>query len=401
MRQLARMACVVAVLVAAAPHQVQAASGDLAPVGDWKYDLNNDGKLSAAELAVKALHESKGTGPLYEAIDVGPVDGVFEPNELAAFYAKSRKTSAKTLAPLLQQVGKPVGNGVDLVALYDAEKALRCASGQGIYIRQDRFDIGPYINSIPASGAQGAAFSITRDISGNATTASIHGVVDAVLYRSPCLTPPSGDTNRPYVSGFVFAPWVYANGTLKSSGKQPPTNLQFGFDTEFEVAGTKTFDLQYWTFEPYFQTDFQGAANIWGGKATWTPYRMDWRLNAATVNDRPVDYFWKFNLFADYRHVAEAGNSGLAANANYAWLGADLGIAAHLFPKQFGHTLTFSAGYDAGWDAVAGVFAGQLTSSLAWAFNPSSSISLNYTRGTDRQTMTDSDTVTVALRYKN
>ena len=407
---MARIVVLAALLAAVSAETAAAASPGAAPdqyidnyvIGDDSvYDLDHNGHLDAKELAVKALHESPATKDLYNAIDVIRIDGVFDAQELAQYYAKARKDSAKQLDPLLKQVkgGVPEKNGIDIVALYQAEKALRCAGGQGLYIRQDQFDVGVYAQSLAAGKATGASLKIAQDLAANTTTATIHGFASDVAYRSPCMLRPSGSSG-PYVSGYVFAPWVFANGTAGGAGKTPASTLKVGLNNEFEIAGAPLLDLQYYTLSPYFQTDFQDDARIVGGQAIWTPYRYDWRLNAFTGLGSPLDYYWAANLIGDFRYVDVAGNSGLKAGASYGWLGEHFGIVADVLPKQFKHNLTFNAAYDAAWNTIGGGWATEFTSSLAWNFVDSASLTLAYTSGTDRDTLVKSDQVTLSLNYK-
>ena len=206
---------------------------------DRVFDLDHNGRLDAKELAVKALHESPKTSDLYNAIDVIRIDGVFDAQELAQYYATSRQQSAKALDPLLKQVGKPATEkaGIIINDLHAAEGALRCSGGQGVYIRHDQFDVGVYAKSLSAGSAQGASFKIAQDLAANSTAASIHGFATAVIYRNPCLKPPGGDANSPFVSGYVLAPWIFANGNIGGTGKTPASTLQLGVNSEVEVLG--------------------------------------------------------------------------------------------------------------------------------------------------------------------
>lgn len=138
----------------------------------FDYDINGDGKLSIQELRVKHLHE---TVPIYDKIDNIRVDGIFDTQELAAFYKSSETASDKRPDPLAK---KAVHGELSLKEIADAEFRQKCNERKGLYVRGDRFDLGVYsgdFESAEGGSAKGASVDIASD--GGKTTATIDGVV--------------------------------------------------------------------------------------------------------------------------------------------------------------------------------------------------------------------------------
>jgi hypothetical protein len=167
-----------------------------------KYDKDNDGTLDKAEFEamLKDLRQ-KYAGKSKSGIS-GPV-----PKEELRVAEQSSWEAANGGFPIsaLAQPPKSVPNG--------------CDTTPSLYIRKNPLDT--FLYGIPdVAKAQGASVSFTDDFANRARSATIDGFAGVALFRDPCV-PRSGPLDSSYLSGYVFAPFIDAHGTLSS--KTPRT----------------------------------------------------------------------------------------------------------------------------------------------------------------------------------
>jgi hypothetical protein len=284
------------------------------------------------------------------------------------------------------------------------------------YVRQNALDSFYYLYpAIPSSNASGAAskalgasFSFTDDQIAKTQTTTIQAYSAYVVARNLAIFPPD-NYSGPYVSKWAIAPWLSAAGTL-SEPRTPKEKsaLQFGPDGQFEVSGLGPFDVQDFRLAPYVQTDFRGLGRIAGFDALWEPYYLGALLGGADhaiLNDF-MFFFWRFIAEADVKHVEAAGLSNLTPHADYAWLGGTLQAKVFLLPNSPDQNLAsriyLSASYQFFDNAASSRRIEQFISELGYNLSSdgSSSISLQYTNGTDKATLVNARQYKAQFNYK-
>lgn len=381
-----------------------AVSTGAAAVELYQFDRNGDNKLDAEEIRVRDLHRKE---PIYGRIDVIDVDGEFSPEELALFYQQSRKGLKPTALVRKAEASGPI----PLPDVNDIDVTARCGES-GFYVRGTPVagsDFRPNAGVSNPRGVSvvttGAQFSITADE--ESTTASINGVV-GYAFNENCIRRPEGfGPDAVYVSGYVISPWLLGSGTLFDSEEPDGTDkLQAGLAGQIEIADA-IFDTQYLTATPYYQTDFQGEAQIYGGSLSWRPYASAIRLGGTTKPKGAIlDLYWTAAATADYFYVADAGATALTEGTEYAWLGGILGVNGWILPDTLKDRLSFTSTYGMFWDAYSHRSVDTFNASLNWAFSKPEdpnqfAIALGYQNGTDRNTLVDVNQWTLGLTFKH
>ena len=338
-------------------------------------------------------------------------DGVLDANELAAMqrkFASLPLDDPKFLATagyLTDEAERK--NGIPLAEITDPPAPRTpgpCDSGQGLYVRADRLDISVYNRNLPKSAAKGASVSYTDDRVTEIRTAEIHGVASYVIARDPCAPrPPGVGIYDPFVSGYALATWLSADGKLSSDPSKEKSALKVGLDAQAEIFSGAIFDAQYVTFSPYYQTDFRGLANAYGGSATWQPYLLGWRLGGRyTQFSSWLDFFWTAKAEVDYLHVTTPGLTDLKPNTDYAWLGGMVRLTAFPLPDLFNYRLSLIGTYKQYWDARSQQEINLASAAVAYNITEdgSTSVSFEYQRGTEKATMKFLDQYLATLNYK-
>ena len=385
------------------------AGGEALATEIYQFDRNQDGHLDADEIRVMNLHK---TDPIYAKIDVIVVDGKFSPEELNAFYASSEKKLKPS--PLATQAA--TSGPVPLPNVYDVERRVRCAHDR-FYVRGGapivglQFGQGASFQAPPTADRArnvetGALFSITEDRENDITTAAINGVAGFVMTRN-CNVPADDRIDQPYFSGYVLSPWVLANGTLSDNDDLNGTDVfQAGFAAQVGLVNAG-FAYQTFTATPYYQTDFQGEAEIYGGSLTWRPFDNALRLGGSPRRmNSMLDLYWTAAATADLFHVVDPGFTSLVEDSGYAWLGGAVGINGWILPAALDDRLTFTTAYGLFWDANSGQsvdnFQASLNLSLLKKADPNQlALNLTYVNGTDRNTLIDKEQWTLGLTFKH
>jgi hypothetical protein len=274
---------------------------------------------------------------------------------------------------------------------------------QNLYIRADSLD--NYLYGItPASKALGASISYLNDQVAHSQSVGINGMVSYVVARDLCPDTPVGD--QPFISGYAIAPYVQGAGNLTiPQSKKEQSFAKIGVEAELEVA--RGFPLrQVFTFAPYYLTDYRGQAQAEGANFYWDAYDADLHLGGYINTNPYLGWFVQVRGEADVRNVDAVGVTGLD-KVSYAWLGGTIRASFFLFPTAMDvdpvwrNRLSFIG--EVSWfeDARSGQEVHKYVATAKYNISESgnSSIQLQYTRGTDKETLVFLNQVLVKLSY--
>lgn len=308
--------------------------------------------------------------------------------------------AVSSVASSAQDAPGPSAIGIDYPtdAEYQAGLAARCGDS-GFFLRGDVADVGVYFQNGVSLVGSGALLSIASD--SGATTANVNGVV-GYAFNQNCLPNPPGD--GPYASGYVIAPWLLGSGNFyNDEADDNDTKIQAGLTGQVEIAEA-IFDVQYLTVSPYYQTDFDFEAEVYGGQVSWRPIITEIHLGGTTTPAGAVlDWYWSAAAIADYFHVTDAGTTNLDADSNYAWLGGSFGVSGWIMPDALNDRLAFTTRYDIFWDAYSRRSVDYFEANLSYALTPdrNASVELAYVNGTDKDTLADKEQWTLGLTFKH
>jgi hypothetical protein len=262
---------------------------------------------------------------------------------------------------------------------------------QRLFIRADPLD--NYLYGItPASKAKGASVTYTDDRLTKQKTATINGMLSYVLLRDLCPTTPGNDI--PFVSGYAVAPWVLANGNLtEPQSKKEKSSLQFGVEAQIEVSQL-IWPRQVFTASPYIQTDFRGEARATGIKGYWDVYDAGAHIGGYIDNDPYLGWFIQLRGETDFRNVSNPGLTGLT-KTDYAWIGGTARLSLFFLPSALDvpeairNRFSFIASVDYFHDMHTGADIRKYVATLKYNLNVegTSSLALEYTKGTNKDTM--------------
>jgi hypothetical protein len=376
-----------------------------------KYDRNGNNRIDADEIGVYALHRAK---PMLAKYDTLRIDGKLDNEELALLRADLESVPAEDPKFLVdvgylqdeasRKSGIPFRDLAEQKPAPSSGKADACDDGQGLYIRRDRMDISVYNNSLDKSGAKGASITYTDNRLTDSEIAEIHGAASYVIARDPCAKrPQDAAVSDRYLSGYATALWTSLDGTLSDNRAKEKSAAKIGFDAQAEFAGGPLFNLQYLTLSPYYQSDFRGEASAYGATASWQPFLLDARLGGSYQQLSPwFDFFWQLTGEADVLHVSDVGLTSLKAGADYAWLGATVRLNMFPLADLLDYRLSLTVVYNYYWDAKANDDIWFVTPAIAYniAADGSTSVSLEYKKGTEKATLTERDEYVASLNYK-
>jgi hypothetical protein len=274
---------------------------------------------------------------------------------------------------------------------------------QRLYVRADSLD--NYLYGVtPASKAMGASLSYLNDRVAGAQTIGINGMVSYVALRDLCPETPLGDA--PFISGYAIAPYVQGQGSLTiPQSKKEQSTAKVGVEAEVEVA--RGFPLrQVFTFAPYYLTDYRGEARAEGSNFYWDAYDSDLHLGGYLNTNPYLGWFVQVRGEADMREVDAIGVTNLT-KANYAWLGGTIRANFFLFPSTLEvpsalrNRVSFIGEADWFNDARSGskIYKYVATAKYNISDSGNSSVQLQYTYGTDKDTLVFMNQVLVKLAY--
>jgi hypothetical protein len=211
------------------------------------------------------------------------------------------------------------------------------------------------------------------------------------------------------LSAYAIAPWVSAHGSINDPiKKNEKSDLKVGVDMQVTVFGGGIFNYQAFIFSPYAQTDFRGEARVSGVTGLWEPYQYAIRLGGSpTLFSEFLDWYWQLQGEVDIKHVDRIGFTDLQLG-RYAWVGGTARLHAFLFPTTalipefLRNRLHATATYQAYWDGYGAAAIFKYSVALAYNIVPdgSASVSVEYERGTTKDTLEWVDQYLVKLNYK-
>jgi len=238
---------------------------------------------------------------------------------------------------------------------------------------------------------------------GGVQTADIHAVVSYAIDHHCGERPEGYGTFDAFVSRTTFAPFALANGTLSNDRSTEKSALQFGFDSRATVYSGPLFNYQIFTLSPYYQTDFRGEASAYGASASWEPYKLDWRLGGNVYPATPwLDYYWQLKAEVDSLHVNKAGLTDFTNGTDYAFWGGTVKLLLFPFPDQLQRRVIAIAEYSYYWESQAQQDVRLFVGTLAYNITEdgSTSISGQYKKGTEKQTLKQLDQYLLSFNYK-
>lgn len=305
--------------------------------------------------------------------------------------------------------GRTLASQDGLVKFDIAGKPLDRASdpcAQRFFVRADPLDNFFYAVNAGYGNAKGASISYTNDQLAKTQTATIDGIVSYVVTDAACLNDPV--PLAPYVSGYAFAPWFSANGTLNEPFKKTERSaLKTGLDAQVETAYTGLFDRQYFDLSPYVQTDFLGQAQISGVNLAWQPVQhLIFLGQGRPINDY-IGGFWLLRAEADLMQVDKQGLTNLT-KGQHDWVGATAAAYVYFFPivsenkwpSWLLNRISFIGTAQFFRDTVTGQDIHYYTAALQYALSSSVSVSLEYDTGTTKDTLVNTNQYLVKLSYK-
>ena len=274
---------------------------------------------------------------------------------------------------------------------------------QRLFVRADSLD--NYLYGItPTSKAKGASVSYLNDQVAGTQNIGIDGMVSYVVARSLCPETPLGDA--PFVSGYSIAPYVQGQGSITiPQSKKEQSTAKVGVEAEVEVS--RGFPLrQVFTIAPYYLSDYRGVARVHGVNAYWDAYDSDLHLGGYINTNPYLGWFVQVRGEADVRDVQAVGFTNLD-KSRYAWLGGTIRASFFLFPSAmnvdpaFRNRISFIGEADWFDDARSGRQIHKYVATAKYNISDSgnSSIQLEYTRGTDKETLVYLNQVLVKLSY--
>jgi len=276
---------------------------------------------------------------------------------------------------------------------------------QRFFIRSDSLD--NYLYGItPASKAKGASISYTDDLQKSLQTLTINGMMSYVVARDLC--PPTPGNDVPFISAYSIAPFINAQGNLtEPQAKTERSALKYGAEAQLELSQF-IFPRQVFTVAPYYQTDFRGIARVDGVSSYWDVYDPNLHLGGyiSTPLEPYLGWFLQLRGETDIRQVSNPGLTSLT-KSEYAWTGGTARLNLFFFPlatnipEFLRNRFSFIATVGVFHDAYSGQNIQKYTAALAYKITTdgSSSISLEYDKGTDKDTLTVLNQYLVKLTY--
>nr|WP_319514375.1 hypothetical protein [uncultured Cohaesibacter sp.] len=360
-----------------------------------RFDEDGDGNVDAGKETVFFRHLANETLAKYDG--EGNLNGKFDADEVERMNADVRKVDTEPESAdirLRLQEGVPV----PVNTVYEKVEVI---SGTDIkyrfYLRQKRADIG--ISGDPLESLDGASFSYAEDIESDQTAVSVEGAA-GILFRKTRVDFP--DNYRPgdfALTAYAIGPFVEAKGTIDTDD----TRLTGGVIGQAEFFGGPLFDLQLLSAAPYFQTDFDGVARIYGGALTWQPFKSEFALGAYRRLPGGFDFTWLFNGEAEYKYIDNPGTTGFAANSDNFWLGLD--ASARLLPlaDQLDGRLFLAGSFAYYHDFESKTDAALTTAKVGYNLDKdkNTAIEFVYTNGRDHNTLKDDESykATFTLKY--
>lgn len=358
-----------------------------------RFDANGDKFVDAGKEVAFPRHLALGFLATYDA----NLNGQIDPDEVQKMNEDARKVdfspeSADTRLRVKQGVPVPVTTTYEKVVVIP-----RTDIRQQFYLREKRSDIGVGGDSLKALG--GASFSYADDIANNNSSVTVKGAA-GVLFRNSRVGFKEGyKPGDLAVTGYAFGPFVEGNGTINT--KQ--TRLTAGIIGQVEVFSGPFFDLQMLGASPYYQTDFDGDASIYGGVVSWQPFNSDLALGTYRQLPGGSDFTWLLEGEADYKFIDKSGSTKYSVNSDNLWVG--LNGTARLLPfvEQSEGRFYLEGNYALYYDLVSGEDAALGRAKIGYYFgaDKNAAIEFVYSNGKDHDTLLFDESIKAALTLRH
>lgn len=284
------------------------------PGAEARCDLNDDGFITGGEIT--ALANLK-VSPELQAYDAN-CDGRISAGELDYINQLVRATVEKDRG--VQRAALIVKSETAPIEVPQTQQKPKRPTKR-FFISKNK--VTPNIDLASKSSA---VLSFTDEAESGRRTLNVDGVLTYLLLDPNRETPQSGPFGE-----FALTAYLDANGTVRS-GSDDVTSAIIGVDTIFDLEWTGLFDLQTVRVGPYYQTDFEGGAEVYGLNASWIPIRNDWLLGSARLQtgDWREHFFWQASADVDYQSVRETGETKLSVGDQF-WSGVSLGAKVYPF----------------------------------------------------------------------
>lgn len=288
----------------------------------------------------------------------------------------------------------------DLIAAGQPQMAEFCREGKRFHLQESVGDISVFDPNVVTPSRNGALLSYSDDRNAGDTTWELKGAIAWVATNGAqrCLL--ANTIERPNgarLSGFGIAPFLSFDGKGSASAGDV-AEIKLGVLTQWQFFGG-VFDLQEIGIAPFYQTDLDGDAEIYGLSATWKPYHFESRLNGLQGDKAKRFFDWSLVGTFNYLSVEKAGTPGLTTGDEHAWAGVDLG-AGYTF-SDVGYGLRLSAGVNANYDFInedeAILF--NASARLGLGKDARAYLELRYENGTEALTLRDIDETKLNLRF--
>jgi hypothetical protein len=213
-----------------------------------------------------------------------------------------------------------------------------------LFVRADQMDNRFYLVSPGAADtAQGASVSYTDNRFAGTQTAAINGIVSYVIFggNSQCGYYSSNPITTQVGSTFwtpAIAPWVSSSGTWNEPvTKTGNEALKAGVDFQLEIFAPTFFNSQhYLVVSPFDQTDFRGTAHASGVNLAYEPmFPWIWMgLSNGQLIKGFLDGYWEARPEVEFRNVTSAGVTNLKVG-DYDWYGGTLQGKLFLFTNAY------------------------------------------------------------------
>ncbi|WP_158808545.1 hypothetical protein [Beijerinckia sp. L45] len=277
-----------------------------------------------------------------------------------------------------------------------------------LFFRSDPLADYHYLVDLSPS-PQGASVAFTDDERAATKSLTVNGRASYVLTGDAC--PRTDDPHSLYTSGYAFALFTSANGNWSEPRKATERSaLKFGADAEAEFANVGPIDIGYLSASPFFQSDFRGTARVYGGTFAAEPQVGALNLGVVRHSFDVLDFWWQVRPQATFAQVDTVGLTNYRTGF-HPFLGAIVRANFNFFPSTGGQwpswladrlafVATASLFSDVGQRAHYDYYTAQLQYKLP-GYDPASvtTISLEYDRGTDIETLSPLNQYLVKLSY--
>lgn len=276
-----------------------------------------------------------------------------------------------------------------------------CRPEQRVYLRDKVINISLLQPGLKRAGGDHATVSATRTAADDIWTWKLDGAVTGVPFWNPCFDGSYRFFDGTILSGAALAAYAdfVGQGTSVAKGT---SSLDLGLNTEFQLFGGPLFDLQQINFRPFYRTDFEFDAEIYGFSASWLPFRNDFALGGYVGTKRNPHFWWTLGAEADFLSVAEAGRTKLKDGTEYGWLVVNTAAHFEFDLRNQATTMFADVGYHWQYDVINGHDAPLFDAKAGFYLDPgkNATINVNYLNGTIRNTLAEVDQVTINFGLK-